>query len=104
VEQVFPTMITKTMNLHVLPNLEYAFFEVWMSIGGMDTFALVINYLDETWTPMYVIMGPFEVRKTIGNATILQLLILLEKIGLIYCVIDFVKDEGNNLRTMATTL
>jgi hypothetical protein len=75
-----------------------------MSIGGMDTFALVINYLDETWTPMHVIMGLVEVHKTISNAKILQLLTLLEKYGLIYCVIDFVKDEGNNLGTMATTL
>ncbi len=49
-------------------------------------------------------MGSFEVRKTIGNATILQLLILLEKNGLLYCVIDFVKDEGNNLGTMVTTI
>jgi hypothetical protein len=71
VEQVFPAMITKTMNLHVLPNLEYAFFDFLMSMGGMDTFALVINYLDETWTPMHVIMGLFEVHKTVGNATVL---------------------------------
>ncbi len=34
----------------------------------------------------------------------LQLQTLLEKIGLIYCVTAFVKDEGNNLATMATTL
>jgi hypothetical protein len=92
------------MNLHVLPNFKYAFFDFWMCIGGMDTFALVINYLDETWTPMHVIIGLFEVHKTIGNTIVLQLLILLEKIGLIYCVINFVKNEGNNLGTMATTL
>ncbi len=28
----------------------------------------------------------------------------MEKTSLIYCVIDFVKNEGNNLGTMATTL
>jgi hypothetical protein len=82
-EQVFFAMITTTMNLHVLPNFKYAFFDFWMSRGGMDTFALVITYLDETCKPMDVIMGLFEVHKTIGNATVLQLLILLEKNGLI---------------------
>jgi hypothetical protein len=75
-----------------------------MSIGGMDTFTMVTNYLDETWTLMHVIMGLFEVHKIISNATTLQILILLEKIGLVYCVIDFVKDEGNNLGTRVTTL
>jgi hypothetical protein len=49
-------------------------------------------------------MGLFEVHKTIGNVIVLQLLILLKKFGLIYSVIDFVKDEGNNLGTMDTTL
>jgi hypothetical protein len=60
--------------------------------------------LDEAWTPMHVFMGLFEVHKTIGNVIVLQLLILLKKFGLIYSVIDFVKDEGNNLGTMDTTL
>jgi hypothetical protein len=34
----------------------------------------------------------------------LQLQGLFEKFGLIYCVLAFVKDEGNNLGFMATTL
>jgi hypothetical protein len=29
--------------------------------GGVDTFALVINYLNESWIPMHVIVGLFEV-------------------------------------------
>ncbi len=45
-------MITKTMDLHVLPNFEYTTtistsFDLWMSKGGVDTFVLVVNYLDE---------------------------------------------------------
>jgi hypothetical protein len=34
----------------------------------------------------------------------LQLQGLLEKIGLIHCVLTFVKDEGGNLGSMAMTL
>jgi hypothetical protein len=51
-EHVFLTMVTKTMDLHVLPNLEFATtisisFDLWMSKGCVHTFVLVINYLDE---------------------------------------------------------
>ncbi len=42
--------------------------------------------------------------ETNSTTMALQLQTLLEKIGLIHCVIAFVKDEGSNLGTMATTL
>jgi hypothetical protein len=35
-----------------------------MSKGGVDTFALEINYLNELWTPMHVTIGLFEVHDT----------------------------------------
>jgi len=35
--------------------------------GGVDTFVLVINYLDETWTPKHVIVGLFKVHETSGK-------------------------------------
>jgi hypothetical protein len=46
----------KTMQLHVLPRLVEATtlsasFDLWMSRGGVNTFALVINYLNESWMP-----------------------------------------------------
>jgi hypothetical protein len=52
VEQMFLTMVTKTMGLHVLPSFEFATttstsFDLWMSKGGVNTFVLVIKYLDE---------------------------------------------------------
>lgn len=75
-----------------------------MSRGGVDTFALVINYLDESWTPRHVIVGLFAVYETTSNAMTLQLQALLENFGLIHRVIAFVEDEGNNLASMAITL
>jgi hypothetical protein len=35
----------------------------------VGTFALVINYLDETWTFRFVIVGLFEMHSTTSNAT-----------------------------------
>jgi len=60
--------------------------------------------LDETWTLKHATVGLFEVHETIGNAMALQQQVLLEKIGLIYHAIAFMKNEGNNLKTMAITL
>ncbi len=70
----------------------------------MDTFALVINYLNESWMPQYVTIGLFEVHETTRFSMANQLHSLLEKYDLMYHMITFVKDEGNNLMSMAKTL
>jgi hypothetical protein len=75
-----------------------------MSRGGVDTFALVINYLDECWIPRHHIVGLFEVQKTNGSAMVLQPQVLLENFGLIHHVFVFMKDENKILGSMATTL
>jgi hypothetical protein len=41
--------------------------------GMLNTFALDINYLNETWTPRYATMGLFEMHEIISNAMTLQL-------------------------------
>jgi len=56
VEKVLLAMVKKTMQLHLLLELAMATtlsvsFDLWMSRGGVDTFALVINYLNEFWMP-----------------------------------------------------
>ncbi len=50
VEHVLLEMVQKTMDLHVLPSFATItiIFDFWMSKGGVDIFALVINYLDES--------------------------------------------------------
>jgi len=91
-------MVTKTIQLHVLPRLVktttlLASFDLWMSRGGVDTFALVINCLNESWMPRHVTIGLFEVHETIGLSMAGQLRSLLEKYDLMNCMIAFVKDE-----------
>jgi hypothetical protein len=39
-----------------------------MSRGGIDTFALVINYLFENWEVVHAIVGLFEVMKQLVRA------------------------------------
>jgi hypothetical protein len=109
VEKFIPKMVTKTMNLHMLPNLSFVIivscsFDIWMFRGEVNTFALVITCLEGTLTSRHVIVGLFKVHETTSSAMALQLQDLLEKCGLIHHVITFVKNEGNNLRTMVTTL
>jgi hypothetical protein len=49
----------------------FAKFDLWMSKGGANTFALVINYLNEAWTPRHATIGLFEVHETSGGAMVL---------------------------------
>jgi len=57
----------------------------------MDTFALIIDYLNDSWTPMHVIIGLFEVHETKWLSMAKQLRTLLKKYGLMHHVITFVK-------------
>ncbi len=62
-------MVKKTMDHHVLPNhvlaiVVFASFNLWMSHGEVDTFALVINFLNDNWVPLHITLGLFEVIET----------------------------------------
>ena len=109
VEDALPAMVTKTMDRYVLPSLASsvtasASFDLWMSRGGVDTFALVINFLSDKWIPVHVTVGLFEVSDTSGGAMALQMKALLDSFGLTQRILAFVKDEGGNLGTMAGAL
>jgi hypothetical protein len=57
------------MEMHVFPTIaEYAtttvMFNLWMSKIGIDTFALVINFIDNDRVPCHVIIGMFETPNT----------------------------------------
>ncbi len=54
---------TSTINIIMFIN-----FDIWMFRGGVDTFALVINYLDK---PRHATIGLFEVHETSGGAMVL---------------------------------
>jgi pyruvate/oxaloacetate carboxyltransferase len=55
-EHVLLEMVKKTMDLHVLLSFQTTtiisiMFDLLMFRGGVDTFALVITYLDKSWIP-----------------------------------------------------
>ncbi len=84
-------------------NNVYASFDLWMSRGSINTFALIMNYLSKNWESMNVNVGMFEVNETTDSCMASQLQSLFEKFGLIHRVLAFVKYEGSNLASMATT-
>jgi hypothetical protein len=54
VEEVLPTMVKKTMDHHVLPNLTlttmvFASFDLWIYCGEVNTFFWVINFLSDNY-------------------------------------------------------
>jgi hypothetical protein len=59
-------MVKKTMHQHVFVEfastaIMFTSFDLWMSYNNLNTFALVINFLIDTWVAMHMIMGLFEV-------------------------------------------
>ncbi len=77
-------------------------FDLWMSKGAHDIYALVIKNLGSNWQPKQVAIGFFEAIKTIGQT--LVLIKLFNQYGLKNKIIAYVKDEGSNLNTMIITL
>jgi len=79
-------------------------FDLWMSIGGIDTFVLIVRFLNNKWEPCHVIMGFFKTMDTIRNVLALQMNDLFAKHKLNVYVFAYVKNEGNNLSTMTFVL
>jgi len=50
-----------------------------MSRGGVDTFASVINFLNDYWIPQHVTIDLFEVHETTWLSMVGQLHSLFEK-------------------------
>jgi hypothetical protein len=75
-----------------------ASFDLWMSKGTYDIFALVIKFLNENWQPKKVTINLFEA----CQALTINLKKLLDSYGLRKKIIVYVKDEGANL-TMTTS-
>jgi hypothetical protein len=72
--------------------------------GWCEHFCPCDKLLNESWTPMHVSMGLFEMNETSGHNMVIQFESLLSKFRLMHHVIAFVKDKGSNLTTMAIAL
>jgi hypothetical protein len=99
--------VEKTKQVCVLPKLidcmfTTSSFDLWMSKGVHDIFALIIKKLGFDWQPKQVTIGFFEAIETIEQTLVLTK--SFNQYGLRNKIIAYVKDKGSNLNTMTITL
>jgi hypothetical protein len=79
-------------------------FDLWMSKGGVDTFVLIILFLNHNWELGHVTIDLFETSKTSRAAMAIQVNEVLATYGLNVKILAYVKDEGNNISTMISVI
>ena len=109
VREHIPTMLAKTMDRYVLPLINSCqtasiTSNLWMSRIGWDTFALVVNFIDDYWVPHHVTVGFFEAQDTSGASLAEIVKPLLDEFKLTDKIVACVKDEGANLATFGNNL
>jgi hypothetical protein len=79
-------------------------FDLWMSKGRVDTFVLIIHFLNHNWGPNHVVIDLFETIKIYGVAMAIQVNEVLVTYGLNAKILAYVKDDNNNLSIMTNAL
>jgi hypothetical protein len=79
-------------------------FDLWMSKGGVETFVLIVHFFNHYWEPGHITIGLFETTNTFGVAMGILVNEVLPTYGLNVKILAYIKNEGNNLTTMTTTL
>jgi hypothetical protein len=75
-----------------------------MSRTRVDTFVMIVHFLNDKWEPCHITIGFFEIVDPFGNVMALQVNDVFTKYGLNIRIITYVKDEGGNLNTMTNAL
>ncbi len=81
-----------------------ATFDLWMSKGALNTFALVIDFLTLNWELKHVAIGLFEAKGISRVDLVGQLQALFEEYKLTNKIICHMKYEGTNLSTRTNVL
>ncbi len=68
-------------------------FDLWMSKVRVDTFVMIMHFLNDKWEPCHIIVGFFEIVNTSRNAMALQVNDVLTKYEFNTRIIAYVKDE-----------
>jgi len=79
-------------------------FDLWMSRGRVDTFVLIIHFLNHNWGPSHVVIDLFETTKIYGVAMAIQVNEVLVTYELNAKILAYVKDDDNNLSIMTSAL
>jgi len=75
-----------------------------MSKGAKDVFVDVVNFISSDWEAKHVTIGLFEVSNMSIVAMAPKLYELMDRFFLTHKIFAFVKHEGSNLQTCASTL
>ncbi len=64
-EEHILSMLQKIMDTYVFPTLSNCAianvtFDLWMGQSRFDTFALVVNFIDDAWVSKHVTIGFFK--------------------------------------------
>jgi hypothetical protein len=86
------------MECHVLRALAKATIDIgtchlWMLTKGFDTFALVMNYIDEKWEMCHIIINIFQVHETSKDNKVIQIKDLFSCYNSCDNEITYVKDK-----------
>ncbi len=65
-----------------------------MSRGGVDTFVLIMCFLNDKWEPCHIIVRFFEIIDTYRSAMVLQVSNVLENMGLKFVFLHMSKMKG----------
>jgi hypothetical protein len=79
-------------------------FDLWMSKGGVDTFVLIVHFLNHNWELGHITIGMFEIAETSGVAMAIQVNEVIAAYVLNVKIMAYVKDENNNLNIMTNAL
>lgn len=109
-DEVIPRMVSQTMEKYILPVLAgcvtaTASFDLWMSRRGVNTIALVIHFINESWVPCRVTVGVFEAPDTAAGAALaMEVKELLNSFHLTDKIIAFVMDDDPRLGALTSAL
>ncbi len=85
---ILPRMAEFTKDKYVFSSFEschsyIVFLNLWMFKARMDTFVMIVHFLNAQWEPCHIIVGLFEIVDTTRSAMDLQVIDVLAKHGLI---------------------
>lgn len=109
VQEHIPNMLVKVMEWYLLPNLAQCvivttFFDLWMFKTKFDTFALVINFINDNWLLCHITIKLLKTSNISKVTLAKQVKSLLVEYQFINNIITYVKNKGTNLNILATIL
>jgi hypothetical protein len=84
---ILPRLAKQTKERFILSTLKSCHsctisFDIWISKAKMDTFVMIVHFLNDKWEPYHIIVDFFEIVDTLGNAMALQVNDVFAKYGL----------------------